>query len=136
MTVRRDRSGRSGRRRGSQNPGTACGAASTAGGAGVGACTGPQETETTSAAAIAHPASKALKVRGRRIVDNGADRWVMAGKYQGFDGLIDHPARDARAVLRHFRPCSAQRYRFRSVAASSGVRFKLNGETKWPSRSI
>ncbi len=29
-----------------------------------------------------------------------------------------------------------QRYRFRSVAASSGVRFRLNGETKRPSRSI
>ncbi|MHC2380503.1 hypothetical protein ACVIU7_008547 [Bradyrhizobium liaoningense] len=29
-----------------------------------------------------------------------------------------------------------QRYFFNSAAASSGVRFKLNGETKRPSRSI
>lgn len=31
---------------------------------------------------------------------------------------------------------SLQRYFFKSAAASSGVRFKLNGETKRPSRSI
>src|SRR3954467_11711972 len=72
ITVRRDMSGRSGRRRGSQKPGTACGAASAAGlGAG---CAGDTPPGKVNAATTASPASKP-----RTMLDNLASGYKAVG---------------------------------------------------------
>lgn len=102
----RERSGRSGRRRGSQKPGTAWGAASCfAAGAGVGcaaglgavwACAkaGPLDSASTMAVAPARRAAKDDRAMGNKVVCNG-----LAGLCLDVEGLIDHPEPDASGVF-------------------------------------
>ena len=72
-------SGRSGRRRGSQKPGTACGAASTAGRAGVWATAAPLPKIAASADAIDSPASHMRAGRCSLTLVNGTMRCGIAG---------------------------------------------------------
>src|SRR5262245_24039814 len=122
----RERSGRSGRRRGSQKPGTAWGAASTFCGTGVGvawaggfgaagACACAVALTSASMVAAARQAVSGL-VMGNRAVRNGSGQgfWDM-------EGLIDHPPQDASGVSA-LMVAAGQRYRFKSAAASSGLR--------------
>src|SRR6266702_306413 len=79
-------SGRSGRRRESQKPGTACGAASTA---------GRGDSRLWFAAVL-----------NWLTVSYGMAASAMLAE---FHGLIDHPARDARAVFTAFgQPCRSE----------------------------
>ena len=72
-------SGRSGRRRGSQKPGTACGAASTAGRGWVCACAAAPPT-AINADAIDNPASQARMVRCSLALVNGALGYGIFGQ--------------------------------------------------------
>src|ERR1700676_4260473 len=116
----RDRSGRSGRRRGSQKPGTACGPD------GLTPCARatPAGNDRTSHAPISTPAMN--KVARFSFSNPSLTAGTIVGCIaDGFrvDGLIDHPAPDARAVcaaatphgpgLRrlarpHFRPVASE----------------------------
>src|SRR5689334_13915840 len=109
-------SGRSGRRRGSQNPGTACGAASAGGFTTVCAPAGSLPAPSISAAAQDSPASRRRTVFSARGLMGwrGIDRQFVTE----LDGLIDHPALESRAVLGLLPLELAYKYRFRSVAAS------------------
>src|SRR6478752_8948696 len=122
----RDRSGRSGRRLGSQKPGTAWGAASCF--AGAGAATGPDPGALAGPCAAAGAARKANEARPRaskpptdrpatRFRAESKDLWMgneadctdLAGDVLMWRGLIDHPARRMRAGLAPAGPVSPLR---------------------------
>src|SRR5215207_5240308 len=75
-------SGRSGRRRGSQKPGTACGAASTGGRGWVCACAAATPT-AINADTTSNPASQALMVRCGLAMVNGTLRYTIRPAMRG-----------------------------------------------------
>src|SRR5262245_54496770 len=87
----RDRSGRSGRRRGSQKPGTACGAASTFGAD----CGARALWARASVTAAARTTAKAAA--GKRRQNGKAVKKVIAWQVVRDSRLIDHPGGEARA---------------------------------------
>src|SRR6202035_4071989 len=97
ITVRRDTSGRSGRRRGSQKPGTAWGAASVPGFAML--CADAEPGSAT--ASNADSARMARRPRDDRACEDKAIRdCIENGLLAEVDGLIDHPADNANGGLR------------------------------------
>src|SRR5262245_58079569 len=88
----RDRSGRSGRRSGSQKPGQVCGAASSLA---AGCCAPARSLKPTASAATTIAPAKAARV-GQRQKGKAVTKGIT-GKLSGISGLIDHPGGEARA---------------------------------------
>src|ERR1700750_11630 len=100
----RDRSGRSGRRLGSQKPGTACGAASTGAFGTAWACAAPDARIASETVAIA-PASRRLRVLDTTALDDtvlGNPEWsdgaVCTGALPAF--WVDGPYMPIRLIFR------------------------------------
>src|SRR5215210_6705016 len=95
----RERSGRSGRRLGSQKPGTACGAACGPGLITLWACASPDPSITASGIQKPDNLKKAQTLGNDVASETGIFCNRIAGVFWEINGLIDHPADNASFVI-------------------------------------